>query len=119
LARRIQSAVVKRDTYLLECGRYIERNPLRAGIVKDPGEYPWSSYRAYGYGREDGLTDRHDIYEAMGKGQSQRQKAYREYVCSNRDKEEQEIREKMGKGVIGAVGFREEIDKKVIEGIVS
>jgi putative transposase len=45
---------------------------LRAGIVKDPGEYPWSSYRAYGYGREDGLTDRHDIYEAMGKDQSQR-----------------------------------------------
>jgi hypothetical protein len=41
--------------------------------------------------------------------------AYREYVCSNRDKEEQEIREKMAKGAIGAAGFREQMDKKAVE----
>ena len=40
---------------------------------------------------------------------------YREYVCSNRDKEEQEIREKMAKGAIGAAGFQEQMDKKAIE----
>ena len=51
----------------------------------------------------------------MGKGLSQRQRAYREYVCSDRDKEEQEIREKMGKGVIGVAGFQEQMDKKAIE----
>jgi hypothetical protein len=51
----------------------------------------------------------------MGEGPSQRQRAYREYVCSNRDKEEQEIREKMAKGAIGAVGFQEQMDKKAIE----
>jgi hypothetical protein len=51
----------------------------------------------------------------MGKGPSQRQRAYREYICSNRDKAEQEIREKMAKGAIGAAGFREQMDKKVIE----
>jgi putative transposase len=112
---RYRSAVVERDNYLLECGRYIERNPVRAGIVKDAREYLWSSYRVYGYGKEDGLTDRHDIYESMGKNQTQRQKAYMEYVCSKRDKEEQEIREKMPKGIIGAEEFREEVSKKVIE----
>jgi DNA invertase Pin-like site-specific DNA recombinase len=48
----------------------------------------------------------------MGKGPSQRQRAYREYVCSNRDKEEQEIREKMAKGAIGAVGFREQMGSR-------
>jgi hypothetical protein len=47
------------------------------------------------------------FYEVMGKGPSQRQRACREYVCSNRDKEEQEIREKMAKGIIGAVRFEE------------
>jgi putative transposase len=88
---------------------------LRAGIVKDPREYPWSSYRVYVYGKEDGLTDRHEVYEAMGKDQTQRQRAYREYVCSNRDKEEQEIREKMGRGIIGAERFRKEIGRKMIE----
>jgi putative transposase len=112
---RYKSAVVEKDRYLLECGRYIERNPLRARIVNDPREYPWSSYRAYGYGEEDRLTDTHDLYEVMGKDGPQRQRVYRVYVCSNRDKEEQEVREKMAKGVIGAVGFQEQIDKKVIE----
>ena len=112
---RYRSAVVERDNYLLECGRYIERNPLRAGIVKDPREYSWSSYRVYGYGKRDGLTDRNDLYEGMGKGASQRQRAYREYVSSNRDKEEQEIREKMGKGIIGTMEFQERMNKKVIE----
>lgn len=88
---------------------------MREGIVNDLGKYPWGSYRFYGYGEEDGLTDRHDIYEAMGRDQSQRQKAYRDYVCCNRDKEEQEIRKNMGKGIMGAEGFREEIEKKVIK----
>ncbi len=112
---RYRSVVVERDNYLLECGRYIGRNPLRAGIVKDPREYPWSSYRVYGYGKGDGLTDRYDLYEGMGKDSSQRQRAYREYVCSNRDKEEQEIREKMAKGAIGVAEFQEQMDKKAIE----
>ena len=112
---RYRSAVVERNTYLLECGRYIERNPLRAGAVKDPRQYPWSSYRVYGYGKGDGLTDRDDLYEDMGKGPSQRQRAYREYVCSNRDKEEQEIREKMAKGATGGVGFQMQTEKKAVE----
>jgi hypothetical protein len=51
----------------------------------------------------------------MGKGPSQRQRAYREYVCSNRDKEEQEIKKKMAKGIIGTLWFQEQMDKKVIE----
>jgi hypothetical protein len=70
---------------------------------------------AYGYGKGDGLTDRHDLYEVMGKGPFQRQRAYREYVCSNRDKEEQEVREKMVRGVNGGAGFQEQMGKRVIE----
>jgi len=42
-------------------------------------------------------------------------KPYREYVCSNRDKEEQEIREKIAKGIIGTAGFQERMNRKVIE----
>lgn len=84
-------------------------------MVKNPREYPWSSYRVYGYGREDGLTNRHEIYGALGKDPSQRQKAYREYVCSNRGREEQEIKEKMGRGIIGTDEFLKRINKQVIE----
>jgi putative transposase len=51
---RFKSAVVERDSCLLECGRYVERNPSMAGMVKDLKEYLWSSYRAYAYGKTDG-----------------------------------------------------------------
>jgi putative transposase len=112
---RFKSGVVERDSYLLDCGRYVERNPLRAGMVKDLKEYLWSSYGVYAYGKADGVTDKHEIYDAMGKENGARQRAYREYVCSNRDKEEQEIREKMGRGVIGAEVFQEKIEKRVME----
>ena len=112
---RFKSAVVERDSYLLECGRYVERNPLRAGMVKDLKEYLWSSYRVYAYGKADGVTDRHEIYDAMGKESGARQRAYREYVCSSRDREEQEIREKTARGVIGAEVYQERIDKRAIE----
>jgi len=48
----------------------------------------------------------------MGKENGARQRAYRKYVCSNRDREEQEIREKMARGVIGAEIFQEKIEKR-------
>ena len=51
----------------------------------------------------------------MGRGNGARQRAYREYVCSGRDKEEQEIREKTGGGVIGIEQYQEKIEKRVME----
>jgi putative transposase len=84
-------------------------------VVKDPKEYAWSSYRVYAYGKADGVTDKHEIYDAMGKESRARQRAYREYVCLNREREEQEIREKMARGVIGAEIYQEKIEKRVME----
>jgi putative transposase len=60
---RFKSAVVEKDSYLLECERCVERNPVRAGMVKDLKEYLWSSYRVFAYGKADGVTDRHEIYD--------------------------------------------------------
>jgi len=42
---RFRSSIVDSDRYLFACMRYIELNPVRAGIVDDPGDYPWSSFR--------------------------------------------------------------------------
>lgn len=42
---RYGSSVVDRDAYLLNCVRYIELNPVRAGLVRDPAGYAWSSCR--------------------------------------------------------------------------
>jgi len=43
---RFKSIVVDKDAYLLELSRYIVRNPVTAGMVKDAGDWPWSSYLA-------------------------------------------------------------------------
>jgi putative transposase len=49
--------LVKRENYLLACGRYVERNPLRACLVEGPLAYPWPGARDYSLGEDDGLTD--------------------------------------------------------------
>jgi len=44
---RFKAILVDRETYLLEVCRYVELNPVRAGLVAEPGDWPWSSYRAH------------------------------------------------------------------------
>jgi putative transposase len=45
--RRYRSVLVDADAHLLRLVRYIHLNPLRAGLVADPADYPWSGHRAY------------------------------------------------------------------------
>src|SRR5215467_7196105 len=52
---RFKSPVVQDDDHALVVLRYIEANPLRAGMVADLANYPWSSYPAHGLGRADPL----------------------------------------------------------------
>jgi len=43
---RFKAILVDKQSYLLELSRYVVLNPVRAKMVKDPGRYRWSSYRA-------------------------------------------------------------------------
>jgi len=43
---RYKAILVQKEAYLLELARYVVRNPVRARMVRAPGEWPWSSYRA-------------------------------------------------------------------------
>jgi putative transposase len=63
---RFRSCPIQEEIYLLACQRYIELNPVRAGMVNHPGEYRWSSYRANGQGEHDVLVRPHSLYEALG-----------------------------------------------------
>ncbi|MFT7880917.1 MAG: hypothetical protein ABXS91_11055, partial [Sulfurimonas sp.] len=51
---RYKAIVVEEDRYLLQLMRYIHKNPVKAGIVESPGDYPWSSYNAYMSGQKNG-----------------------------------------------------------------
>jgi putative transposase len=77
---RFKSILISRDQYLLGCGSYVELNPVRAGLVQDPGDYRWSSYGAYAYGRKDSLVDQDPIYWELSKDESNRRREYREFV---------------------------------------
>jgi putative transposase len=74
---RYKSSLVQAETYLLACYRYIELNPVRAGMVADPGQYRWSSYRANGLGLPDARLTAHPLYLAQGSGADERAHAYR------------------------------------------
>lgn len=65
------------ESCLLACQRYSELNPVRVGMVVDPGQYRWSSYRANGLGAEDARLTLHFLYLSLGVDAGQRQAAYR------------------------------------------
>ena len=67
---RFRSSIVQSGQYLLACQRYIELNPVRAGIVIDPADYTWSSYRAHAFGRKAKMWRPHPEYAALGAGAS-------------------------------------------------
>jgi len=75
---RFRSCPIQEEDYLLACQRYIELNPVRAGMVEHPGEYRWSSYRANGQGEDNALVRPHVLYGALGLDAASRQAAYRE-----------------------------------------
>ncbi|MBU2545491.1 transposase [Patescibacteria group bacterium] len=73
---RFKSKPVGKDEYFIQCGKYIELNPTRANITKDPQEYLYSSYNYYSQGREDELTTDNFYYEELGKDNKERQLNY-------------------------------------------
>lgn len=77
---RYKSPLIEKESYFLECGRYIERNPVRAGIAEDAKDYPWSSYRYYAFGESDDLVNPDPYFEFLGADPSNRQKNYRDFV---------------------------------------
>jgi putative transposase len=74
---RYKSSLVDADAYLLLCQRYIELNPVRAGMVVDPADYRWSSYRANGLGQADALLTPHALYLGLDQVPETRLEAYR------------------------------------------
>ena len=75
---RFRSCLVNEEHYLLGCYRYIELNPVRAGMVAHPAAYRWCSYRANAQGEHIEWLEAHPLYHALGHTPAARQMAYRE-----------------------------------------
>ncbi len=74
---RYKSTVIDAEDYLFACMRYIELNPVRAGMVAHPRDYAWSSYRAHADGERDDLLTDHKLYRRLGSDAASRRAAYR------------------------------------------
>lgn len=75
---RFRSRTVTTGIYFLACSRYIERNPVRAGLVDECAAYPWSSFHHNGRGQADPVLTPHPIYATLGGDRISRCAVYRE-----------------------------------------
>ena len=73
---RFRSCLVESADYVLACYRYIELNPVRAGLADNPAEYPWSSHAGNTGIRRDRLLSPHPEFLALGTETGTRQAAY-------------------------------------------
>jgi putative transposase len=108
---RFKSCVVENDNYLLLCQRYIELNPVRAGMVDHPSGYAWSSYASNGRGKVAKLWTPHHAYLSLGRERDDRTKAYRALFRVHMDAETLEtIRNSVNQGMaFGSARFKEEV----------
>lgn len=74
---RFRSCLTQTEDYVLACYRYIELNPVRAGMVRHPRDYRCSSYAANAEGRNDKLLVPHEQYLRLGRTETARREAYR------------------------------------------
>jgi putative transposase len=66
---RFKSCIVESSAYVLACYRYIELNPVRAGIVSHPEAYPWSSFAGNSGSRNDALLAPHAEFSALSRAE--------------------------------------------------
>ncbi len=109
---RYKAALIQGERYLLTCFRYIELNPVRAGMVVHPGDYQWSSFRVHTEGEENRLIRDHALYMALAKTDKGRQAAYKALFESHIDPRVlSAIRETTHNGwVLGNERFKDEIE---------
>ena len=112
---RYKATLIDSEAYLLTCMRYIELNPVRAGMVIDPADYPWSSYHHNALGQLSELVAPHPEYLRLGKSNETRQAAYRDlFKHYLSEKNITEIREATNKAwVLGNDRFKQRIQEQL------
>ena len=113
---RYKSSPIDTDTYLLACCRYVELNPVRAGMVGDLAEYPWSSYHRHsGNSGQFSWVDIDPCYEELGATEELRSAKYRDFVLSAIPHREWDlIRESIQRGQLtGSKRFVDQVEAMI------
>jgi putative transposase len=85
---RFKLQPVQKERYLIACGRYIERNPVRAGLCLEADDYLYSSARYYTQGVADGITVDDPTFADFGFKPLQRRESYRNFLRGSNSEEE-------------------------------
>jgi len=85
---RFKSQAIDKNDYLLACGRYIERNPVKGQLVQEAWDYKYSSAGFYCLGKEDNLTVASPAYEEFGQNSQEKMTAYKDYLKEHNEVEE-------------------------------
>jgi len=93
--RGYRSFIIDRDEYMLECGRYIERNPVKAKLTKSPSDYKHTSFHYYASGEQDDLLTESPAFAGLSNDIDERRSVYAKRVQEHRVNEEM-----MGMGLI-------------------
>ncbi|WP_026340726.1 transposase [Thioalkalivibrio sp. ALJT] len=109
---RYKSSPVQTDTYLVACTRYVELNPVRAGMVSAPEDYPWSSYLQR-MGEVECWIDLDPAYLGLAADEAERRERYARFVERGiPDKELLLLREAVQRGQLtGDPRFVEEVEQ--------
>jgi putative transposase len=110
---RYKASLVDSEAYLLTCMRYIEMNPVRAGMVNHPGAYRWSSYGSNALGKIDKILVKHPLYLSLGDTENDRKMLYRELFRNHLDDTQvNDIRDALGQElVLGRDDFKDRIEQ--------
>ncbi len=112
---RFKSCLAQVEQYILACYRYIELNPVRAGMVHDPADYPWSSHAYNAYGKTDTLISPHEIYQQLGNTPEEQRNHYRSLfqICLPRETLDNIRQATNGNYALGNDRFRDEIEQQL------
>lgn len=112
---RYRSTVIQTDRYLLACMAYIDLNPVRAGLVPEAKDYPWSSHGHYAGLRDDKLITPHPLFWDLGNTPFGREAAYAEMVRAGVSVQQQDAltRSALTGWALGEADFVADLQKRV------
>lgn len=112
---RYKSSPIETDSYLLACHRYVERNPVKAGMIEDAGEYEWSSYRQHVGLETQCWIDFDPAYMGLADDKEERMQRYMDYINQpGSEKENQLIQKALQRGQLtGTSRFIDEVEQRI------
>lgn len=109
---RYKAILCDKDEYLLALIKYLHSNPVRAGIVKEPGDYKWSSHRDYARGNPTSMVAADQVLQMFADDKLRARKFYREYVNDGILLGKEDIYNTVDQRILGNEQFVEKVVEK-------